>query len=159
MWLSDLHVNDIPCTFRNFKSLFEPEQYLSGAPCRRQCVAMTRFRCSNHHLAIESGGWTIVERCERICNIVLKIVMSNKLRMNFICYVFVPYMINYVYIWSDIQTLQIYIIFVIFVDSCQFFIYYAHCFVCNKCRHTEAVFSVKMFSYIDFFLIIAEIIR
>jgi len=27
---------------------------------------MTRFRCSNHHLAIETG-WTSVERCDRIC--------------------------------------------------------------------------------------------
>ena len=78
-------VNDSPrCdTYKHFKSLLEPEKYLSTELpfCFRKALA--KFRCSNHKFAIELGRHEGIIRENRICLYCQIQVNRNVIEMNF----------------------------------------------------------------------------
>ena len=54
-------------TYRLFKSTHYFEPYLSLVKIDKHRKALARFRCSSHHLAIESGRWSMVPVVDRLC--------------------------------------------------------------------------------------------
>ena len=54
-WHDMINNSDKLVTYCTFKSILEPEKYLSCVCIRKYFVALARFRCSNHSLEIEIG--------------------------------------------------------------------------------------------------------
>ena len=65
-WYDELLIRDRLCTYRLFKVTFGLE--IPSSRDNRLCKAVTRFRCGNHHLAVETGRWCGIDRDQRICN-------------------------------------------------------------------------------------------
>ena len=66
-WITEINALSKLRTYTEFKSLLCPEQYLLEVtiPCHRR--ALSRLRCSNHSLLIESGRINNIELRNRIC--------------------------------------------------------------------------------------------
>ena len=62
-------------TYKSFKVEFCHEPYLHLVTNIKHRKALTRLRCSSHHLAIETGRWTkpITPRNQRLCALCLVI--------------------------------------------------------------------------------------
>ena len=54
-------------TYCTFKSLLEPERYISVISNRKLLTALAKFRCSNHTLSIEYGRSKNIDITERTC--------------------------------------------------------------------------------------------
>ena len=68
-WCSDV-VNSCKLrTYYQFKSMLEPEKYLSCLSLRKHIVSLSKFRCSNHDLAVESGRYKNIDVSDRICEL------------------------------------------------------------------------------------------
>ena len=66
-WHADVTLSSRLSTYCTFKSLLEPEKYLYCINIRKYCVALAKFRCSNHKLQIEIGRHKNIETIDRIC--------------------------------------------------------------------------------------------
>ena len=66
-WHESVTENKKLGTYCLFKSLLEPEKYLSLVKVSNFRIAITRFRCSSHGLHIETGRHKAVAKEERIC--------------------------------------------------------------------------------------------
>ena len=54
-WQSAIQDSSKLRTYCTFKTLLEPEKYLQCIEIRKFRIALGKFRCSNHKLAIEAG--------------------------------------------------------------------------------------------------------
>lgn len=66
-WLRNIHNSSKLSTYSSFKCELVCEQYLKVLDIRKYLVAMSRFRCSNHSLAIERGRYNGTPLEDRIC--------------------------------------------------------------------------------------------
>jgi hypothetical protein len=66
-WASNISdISKLKC-YSSFKSMLDPEKYLLCIEIRRFKVAMSRFRCSNHCLEIETGRRENINLNDRLC--------------------------------------------------------------------------------------------
>ena len=77
-WNKCMHREPKMRTYRVFKSSFEKETYLSISNIKQR-NAMSRFRISAHHLAIEQGRY---KRCIYLCCIYLCCICNNLCTIN-----------------------------------------------------------------------------
>ena len=71
-WKSDLlDFRKFPIlrNYNYFKTEFSFENYLDCVKIRKHSIALARFRCSSHHLAIETGRWNGTIENFRICHV------------------------------------------------------------------------------------------
>lgn len=66
-WHNDVLNNSKLDVYRKHKHLLDFEVYLSSDIYWKHKVALSRFRCANHKLAIERYRYTKCDRCDRIC--------------------------------------------------------------------------------------------
>ena len=55
-------------TYVTFKSLLEPEKYLSCVYPAKFRISLSKFRCASHKLNIETGRHNNIPEAERLCN-------------------------------------------------------------------------------------------
>lgn len=67
-WFADLRNSSKLSTYREIKTIFESEMYLKCINNVQHRYALSRFRCSAHHLNIEEGRYINLERNKRLCN-------------------------------------------------------------------------------------------
>ncbi len=65
-WLASIDISSLGINYKIFKSEFIIEPYLINVPERLR-KSLTRFRTSNHRLAVETGRWTGTPRELRVC--------------------------------------------------------------------------------------------
>ena len=53
--------------YSNFKTCFSTELYIDTVNIRKYKSALSKFRCSNHRLAIEVGRHLNISKSDRIC--------------------------------------------------------------------------------------------
>ena len=66
-WHSNVDISSKLSNYKCFKSVFEYEDYLNVVNIRKYCVALSRFRCGNHKLPIETGRHHGIPVEDRIC--------------------------------------------------------------------------------------------
>ena len=66
-WSSSINNSSKLSTYCSFKSLLEPEKYLSCIQISKFKIALTKFRCSDHKLEIENGRKENINIMERVC--------------------------------------------------------------------------------------------
>jgi hypothetical protein len=66
-WNASIQKSSKLSCYSTFKSLLEPEKYLSTITCVKYRIAISKFRISNHPLHIESGRHTRTLLDDRIC--------------------------------------------------------------------------------------------
>ena len=66
-WSETIHSSSKLKTYCTFKTLLQPEKYLDIIKIKKYRVALTRFRCSNHNLCIETGRREKVLLNDRRC--------------------------------------------------------------------------------------------
>ena len=71
-WSTGVNNNSKLNYYTIFKSMLEPEKYLSCIEIKKYKIALTRFRCSNHNLEIEIGRRQNINKQERLCKFCVK---------------------------------------------------------------------------------------
>ena len=66
-WLSDMNTSNKATFYKTFKDELTIESYLDILP-KALRIQITRFRCSNHRLPIETGRWVGINREQRKCS-------------------------------------------------------------------------------------------
>ena len=66
-WSNNVHGSSRCDTYKHFKTILEPEKYLSFEIPHSHIKALARFRCSNHKFAIETGRHNNIPKTDRIC--------------------------------------------------------------------------------------------
>ena len=88
-WLSEINQSPKCCTYKEFKTLLNPERYLSLSIPFKFKKMYAKFRCSNHNYAIEIGRHNNIPRSERLCNHCLERlnthVVEDEYHVMFIC--------------------------------------------------------------------------
>ena len=101
-WSSDINNMSKLKTYCTFKSMLEPEKYLDVVKIKKYRRALSKFRCSNHNLSIETGRRNNIERIDRKCvyccnrginviedefHVITKCQLYSDIRTKYICYV------------------------------------------------------------------------
>ena len=71
-WHHDLELSARLRTYCTFKSMLEPEKYLTVVNIPKFRIALSKFRCSSHVLEIEKGRHESIPVDERYCKLCLK---------------------------------------------------------------------------------------
>ena len=66
IWKDSLFQSSKCIFYKEFKQDFKREKYIQQLP-NNYVISLFRFRCSNHNLAIETGRYFGIPRCERKC--------------------------------------------------------------------------------------------
>jgi len=66
-WFADVCTLDKLCTYREFKTLLNPERYLFSVEISSHRKALSQLRCSSHSLFIEVGRLKNIDRESRTC--------------------------------------------------------------------------------------------
>lgn len=75
-WLSSINNSNKLTTYCSFKTLLEPEKYLSCVHIPKFKITLTKFRCSDHKLEIENGRKENINAMERVCKYCLTLNYS-----------------------------------------------------------------------------------
>jgi hypothetical protein len=82
-WLSDIYSSSRGQFYSVFKKDFYIENYLLRLS-EQSRIWITKFRTSNLHLPIETGGWYNIPREERICHL-CKETIGDEYNFLFVC--------------------------------------------------------------------------
>ena len=66
-WSNNVHESSRCDTYKHFKTISEPEKYLSFEIQHSHIKTLDRFRCSNHKFAIETGRHNNIPKTDRLC--------------------------------------------------------------------------------------------
>ena len=72
IWHEDVESSPRLRSYRTFKSMLEPEKYLSSVHIFKFRTALSRFRCSSHILEIEKGRHDNISANQRFCKFCMK---------------------------------------------------------------------------------------
>jgi len=84
-WKSDIQTSNKLSFFRSFKDNYESEKYLDIIDNFEQRRHFTKFRVSNHQLAIETGRYQKMPIEDRICTLCDKHVVESEIHLLFHC--------------------------------------------------------------------------
>lgn len=84
-WFSELRNSSKLCTYNQIKSIFESEKYLKAVTNIQHRYALSRFRCSAHHLNIEEGRYKNLRREQRICQKCNTKTLENEYHFLLVC--------------------------------------------------------------------------
>jgi hypothetical protein len=84
-WHADINSNSKLTTYCLFKQVNVFENYLSVIKCNKFRIALTKFRCSNHMLEIETGRHKNIIRCERLCKLCKMNVVEDEYHFLLVC--------------------------------------------------------------------------
>ena len=83
-WYSDVCTKDKLRTYRNFKSMLEPEKYLLEITELKYRHALARMRCSCLGLRVQEGSYIGIDIEDRICEICSEGV-EDEFHVIFVC--------------------------------------------------------------------------
>lgn len=84
-WKSDIAVSKKLQFFKSFKDNYDSEKYLDVITNFEQRRHFTKFRLSNHQLAIETGRYKKLQVEDRICTLCDDITVESEMHMLFNC--------------------------------------------------------------------------
>jgi hypothetical protein len=84
-WHADINSNSKLNAYCLFKHVIVFENYLSVIKCNKFRIALTKFRCSNHMLEIETGRHKNIKRCERLCKLCKMNVVEDEYHFLLVC--------------------------------------------------------------------------
>lgn len=84
LWLNQIW-NSGKCTnYRIFKDKFVIEPYLTFLP-KHHRIMVTKFRCRNHKLPVETGAYLCLERSKRVCTLCISGEIGDEFHYLFKC--------------------------------------------------------------------------
>ena len=102
-WSASVNESSRCDTYKHFKSLLEPEKYLSIGLSYQFKKALSRLRCSNYKFTIETGRHQNIPREERICTFCFNEsntrIIDNEYHAFFHCEKYAQQRNSYLYNW------------------------------------------------------------
>ena len=84
-WYSDINESSKAYHYKNFKCILEAETYLSLDMSSKYIRTFSKFRCSAHHLFVETGQHTGIPYQQRICPFCTLHEIEDEYHFVFIC--------------------------------------------------------------------------
>ena len=81
-WYSNITTKSKLRSYCEFKSLLVPEKYLFCIPYFHKRRALSRLRCSDHPLRIETGRWSNIPPNERFCELCNAIALRMSITLS-----------------------------------------------------------------------------
>ena len=102
-WSNNVHESSRCDTYKHFKTILEPEKYLSFEIPHSHIKALARFRCSSHKFAIETGRHNNIPKTDRLCAFCLEKTnarcLEDEYHVFFKCKKYDQERTNYLYNW------------------------------------------------------------
>ena len=105
-WFAEVCTLDKLSTYREFKTLLNPERYLLTVEIKSHRIALSRLRCSSHSLMIEAGRWQNIDRENRLCILCDDKDIEDEFHFVLICNFFTTLRTKYLPLWVYVNPTQ-----------------------------------------------------